>query len=187
MALAEKKWGEIISLEYGKRLKGYKKGSGIYRVFGANGPVGWTNKKLADGPGVILGRKGAYQGVKYSPDPFFVTDTAYYIKPKTQLDFRWIYYAVKFYKLGEIDDGSPIPSTPRAAVYAQELFIPPLPEQRAIAHILGSLNDKIELNRQMNKTLEAVAQAIFKSWFVDLEPVVVNAIKAGKPVPEKFA
>lgn len=49
--------------------------------------------------------------------------------------------------------------------------IPPLPEQRAIAHILGTLDDKIELNRRMNETLEAIAHAIFKSWFVDFDPV----------------
>ena len=49
--------------------------------------------------------------------------------------------------------------------------VPPLPEQRVIAHVLGTLDDKIELNRRMNETLEAVAQALFKSWFVDFEPV----------------
>ena len=48
---------------------------------------------------------------------------------------------------------------------------PPLPQQRAIAHILGTLDDKIELNRRMNETLEAMAQALFKSWFVDFDPV----------------
>ncbi|HOK89273.1 MAG TPA: restriction endonuclease subunit S, partial [Candidatus Hydrogenedentes bacterium] len=67
------------------------------------------------------------------------------------------------------------------------LPLPPLPEQRAIARILGTLDDKIELNRRMNETLEAMAQALFKSWFVDFDPVVVNAIKAGNPIPEKFA
>ncbi|MDX2272720.1 MAG: restriction endonuclease subunit S [Cyanobacteriota bacterium] len=55
------------------------------------------------------------------------------------------------------------------------LVIPPLPEQKAIASILGSLDDKIELNRQTNKTLEAMAQAIFKSWFVDFDPVRAKA------------
>ncbi len=49
--------------------------------------------------------------------------------------------------------------------------IPPLPEQRAIAHILGTLDDKIELNRRMNETLEEIARALFKSWFVDFDPV----------------
>lgn len=51
------------------------------------------------------------------------------------------------------------------------LSLPPLPEQRAIAHILGTLDDKIELNRRQNETLEAMARALFKAWFVDFEPV----------------
>ena len=51
------------------------------------------------------------------------------------------------------------------------IFYPPLPEQQAIAHVLGTLDDKIELNRRMNETLEAMARALFKSWFVDFEPV----------------
>lgn len=48
-------------------------------------------------------------------------------------------------------------------------YIPPFPEQKAIASILGALDDKIELNRKMNETLEAMAKAIFKSWFVDFD------------------
>jgi type I restriction enzyme S subunit len=56
-----------------------------------------------------------------------------------------------------------------------EITIPPLPTQRRIAHILGSLDDKIELNRQMNETIEAMARAIFKSWFVDFDPVRAKA------------
>jgi len=52
-----------------------------------------------------------------------------------------------------------------------DIKLPPLNEQRAIAHILGTLDDKIELNRKMNETLEAMAKAIFKSWFVDFDPV----------------
>ncbi|PNK59665.1 restriction endonuclease subunit S [Psychrobacter sp. FDAARGOS_221] len=62
--------------------------------------------------------------------------------------------------------------------------LPPMPEQKAIAHILGTLDDKIELNRQMNETLEAMAQALFKSWFVDFDPVIDNALLAGKAIPE---
>ncbi len=59
-------------------------------------------------------------------------------------------------------------------------------EQKAIAHILGSLDDKIELNRQMNETLEAMAQALFKSWFVDFDPVIDNALAAGNEIPEEL-
>ncbi len=165
----ESTWGEEISLEYGKALRDTE--SGRFRVFGSNGPIGWTTLPLTTGPGVVLGRKGAYRGVQYSRDPFFVIDTAYYVVPKTQLDMRWVYYAIKHHKLGEIDDGSPIPSTTRAAVYVRDLLVPPPAEQKAIAHILGTLDDKIELNRRMNATLEAMARALFQSWFVDFDPV----------------
>ena len=164
-------WGEEISLEYGKALRDYDKANGKYRVFGSNGPIGWTDKPLASGPGVILGRKGAYRGIEFSRAPFFVIDTAYFVVPKTQYDMRWLYYAIKYHKLGEIDDGSPIPSTTRSAVYVRDFDVPPLAEQEAIAAVLGALDDKIELNRRMNATLEAMARALFQSWFVDFDPV----------------
>ena len=176
-------WGDEISLEYGKALRGYETTRGMYRVFGSNGPIGWTSQALAQGPGVILGRKGAYRGVQYSQEPFFVIDTAYYVVPKSKLDMRWLYYAIKHHKLGEIDDGSPIPSTTRSAVYIRDVEIPLIEEQRAIAHILGTLDDKIELNRHMNETLEAIARAMFKSWFVDFDPV--RAKMSGEP-PESI-
>ena len=68
-----------------------------------------------------------------------------------------------------------------------EVAYPELPEQRAIAHIFGTLDDKIELNRRMNRTLEAMAQAIFKSWFVDFEPVKAKAAaKAAGASPEEI-
>lgn len=69
-------------------------------------------------------------------------------------------------------------------IKAFNIPMPSLDEQKSIAHILGTLDDKIELNRQMNATLEAMAQALFKSWFVDFDPVIDNALAAGNPIPE---
>ena len=169
-------------MEYGKALRGYADSKGDVRVFGSNGPVGWTDKALWDGPGVILGRKGAYRGVEYSADPFYVIDTAYYLVPKIELDMRWLYYAVIYHRLGEIDDGSPIPSTTRAAVYVRELDVPDIQEQGEIAAILAALDDKIELNRQTNETMEGMAQAIFRDWFVDIGPTRRKAAGEGDPV-----
>jgi type I restriction enzyme S subunit len=68
-----------------------------------------------------------------------------------------------------------------------ELPLPPLPEQRAIAHILGTLDDKIELNRRMNETLEATARALFKSWFVDFDPVRAKAEGRDPGLPKEIA
>lgn len=82
--------------------------------------------------------------------------------------------------------GSTFPNVSRNQLLELEIDIPPLPEQRAIAHILGSLDDKIELNRRMNETLEAMASALFKSWFIDFDPVIDNALAAGHPIPEEL-
>lgn len=80
--------------------------------------------------------------------------------------------------------GATMPSINTKILSDVRVFYPPLPEQKAIAHILGKLDDKIALNRQMNQTLEAMAQALFKSWFVDFDPVLDNVLAAGNEVPE---
>ena len=164
-------WGDIASLEYGKSLRGYQVSTGPYRVYGTNGQIGWHSEPLCPYPSVIIGRKGAYRGVHFSPEPFFVIDTAFYLKPKVGINPRWAYYQLLTQDINGLDSGSAIPSTSREDFYALPVTVPPLPEQRAIAHILGTLDDKIELNRRMNQTLEAMARAIFQDWFVDFGPV----------------
>ena len=145
--------------------------SGPYQVYGTNGPIGSHSEMLCAQPSVIIGRKGAYRGVHYSPAPFFVIDTAFYLKPMVQMDTRWAYYEILTQDINGMDSGSAIPSTSRDDFYGLPVRVPPFPEQRAIAHILGTLDDKIELNRRMNETLEEMARALFKSWFVDFDPV----------------
>ena len=167
----EATWGDIATLEYGKSLRGYQASTGPYRVYGTNGQIGWHTEPLCPHASVVIGRKGAYRGVHYSPEPFFTIDTAFYLKPKTEIDARWAYYQLLTQDINGMDSGSAIPSTSRDDFYVLPVTIPPLPEQRAIAHILGTLDDKIELNRRMNQTLEAMARAIFQDWFVDFGPV----------------
>ena len=167
----EGRWGDLATLEYGRALRGYDTAGGPFRVFGTNGPIGWHDKALCPHPSIVIGRKGAYRGIHYSAEPFFVIDTAFYLKPKTKLDVRWAYYELLTRDINGMDSGSAIPSTNREDFYSLPVTVPPLSEQRAIAHILGTLDDKIELNRRMNETLEAMARALFKSWFVDFDPV----------------
>ena len=75
----------------------------------------------------------------------------------------------------------------KADIGLVETPLPPPPEQRAIAHILGTLDDKIELNRRMNKTLEAMARALFKSWFVDFDPVRAKMAGRDTGLPKHLA
>ena len=65
-----------------------------------------------------------------------------------------------------------------------EFFLPPLVDQKEIASILSALDNKISLNRQINTTLESMAQVLFKSWFVDFDPVIDNALAAGNEIPD---
>lgn len=105
-------------------------------------------------------------------------------------DPRFVWYSMRSPKWWSFIDGSKTGSA-QAGANAKvlgrfPLYLPPLAEQQVIANILGSLDDKIELNRKINETLEQIAQAIFKSWFIDFDPVVYNAVQAGNPVPERF-
>src|SRR5262249_1728449 len=143
-------WGELATLEYGKSLRDYAQTPGKYRVYGTNGPIGWSDRALYEEASVIIGRKGAYRGVHYSPHPFFVIDTGFYLKPKVEIDSRWAYYQLLTQDINGMDSGSAIPSTTRPDFYALAVRVPPLPEQKAIAAVLGALDDKIELNRRMN-------------------------------------
>ena len=104
-------------------------------------------------------------------------------------DTRFIFYILihNHATLQILAIGSVQPNLYTSALGSLEFPLPPLPEQKAIAHILGTLDDKIELNRRMNATLEGMAQALFKSWFVDFDPVIDNALAAGNPIPDELA
>lgn len=164
----EYKVGELLILEYGKSLNEYRSGIGKFEVFGTNGIIGLTDKFLYDEPALIIGRKGAYREVHFAKKPFFVIDTAFYTKKKNNLtNTSFIYYWFKNVDINAMDSGSAIPSTSRDEVYDIDIVLPPLPEQTAIAEILSSLDDKIDLLHRQNKTLEQIAETLFRQWFIE--------------------
>ena len=128
-------WGELVTLEYGKALRNYRNADGPYPVFGTNGRIGHHKVAMTSGPTVVVGRKGAYRGVHYSPGPCWIIDTAFHLKAKDDIDVRWAYYALLRCDINDIDSGSAIPSTSREDFYALPVAEPPVSEQRAIAHV----------------------------------------------------
>ena len=94
---------------------------------------------------------------------------------------------VREYAIGQMTGTSGRQRVPTDALAQLDVPLPPLPEQRAIAHILGTLDDKIELNRWMNYTLEGMARALFKSWFVDFDPVRAKMEGRDPGLPEDIA
>lgn len=105
-----------------------------------------------------------------------------------QLDNNFLLYALmspaaQSYFNGRVR-GTTVPRVLKPDILGMKLNIPPYVEQRRISQILSTIDDKIELNRQINVTLESMAQALFKSWFVNFDPVIDNALEAGNPIPE---
>jgi type I restriction enzyme S subunit len=128
---------------------------------------------------VVIARTGATTGYSaYIANPPDAVFASYLVRLKIgpEADSRFVSYFLKsnqfwVYMRGVLGDKSAQPNASAKTMTQVTLPVPPLKEQQAIAHILGTLDDKIELNRQMNKTLEEMARAIFKSWFVDFLPV----------------
>ncbi|ANW25675.1 restriction endonuclease subunit S [Vibrio coralliilyticus] len=88
--------------------------------------------------------------------------------------------------VGKFDNGSAQPNLSVSAISQFPLLLPPFTEQEKISTFLNTLNNKITLNRQINQTLEQLAQTLFKSWFVDFDPVMDNALDAGNPIPDEL-
>lgn len=104
-------------------------------------------------------------------------------------DYKFLYFYLKssYFELVRRKTGSAQPNLNTGIIKEFEVTLPSLSEQTRIGNLLWSLDDKIELNRQINETLEQMAQALFKSWFVDFDPVIDNALDAGNPIPEELA
>ena len=131
--------------------------------------------------------------IKNLPENLLVSTAFVTIRGKKEkADTNFVYFLLTQRETIEIlqtigeHSTSAYPSIKSSDIEVLKFNLPPLPEQKAIAHILGSLDDKIELNRRMNETLEAMAQALFKSWFVDFDPVIDNALAAGNTIPDEL-
>lgn len=160
--------GDVIELTYGKSLPQRSRVSGRFPVFGSNGQVDTHNKSLVGGPGIIVGRKGSVGEVIWSKQDFWPIDTTYYVRLKNpDDDLRYWYYVLKTLGLNKLNSHSAIPGLNRDVAYIKQVPLRSTLEQEKIANILGSLDEKIELNRRMNETLEQLGQALFRHYFVD--------------------
>ncbi len=117
-----KKLGDIIELKYGKALKKTNRRDGEYPVFGSSGIVGYHDKSLVEGPGIIVGRKGNVGSVFWSDEDFFVIDTAYFVTSSVPL--RFLFYDLQTKNF--INNDAAVPGLNRFHAYALEILAPPL-------------------------------------------------------------
>lgn len=117
--------GEIIELSYGKSLTAAQRNYGSIPVYGSNGQVGWHNRKLVDGPGIIVGRKGNPGTVKLTYYDFFPIDTTFYVIPKsTELGLAFLYFSLAFQDFISISSDSAVPGLNRDSAYMNTHITP---------------------------------------------------------------
>ncbi len=161
--------GDVVDISSGENLKRSEYDSrGKYPVLGANGKIGYTNKYLLDEKIIFTGRVGTLGNIFISSTKAWLSDNTLIIKP-TNSHFHYLYYFLKNTDLQGLNVGSTQPLIRQSDLKETAILLPPLPEQKAIAEVLSSLDDKIDLLHRQNKTLEDMAQTLFRKWFVEEE------------------
>ena len=165
--------GEQATLQRGIDITKMEQRSGNVPVISSGGISSYHDTVAVKGPGVVLGRKGVVGSVFYVEKDYWPHDTSLWVKDFHGNHPRFVYYFFKSVapQIARLDVGSANPTLNRNHVHPMPIIWPPFAEQKAIAAVLGALDDKIELNRRMNATLETMARALFKSWFVDFDSV----------------
>lgn len=164
------KLGEIFSFEYGKSLtKESRIADGRHPVYGSSGPVGFHDKFIVEGPALIVGRKGAAGAVHRCRQNFWPIDTTYFVKPSSSLSTEFSYYLLKACRLQKYESSTAIPGLNRDHAYAENILLPPFPEQQRIVaelEVLFSELDKgVENLRTAQQQLKVYRQALLKHAF----------------------
>ena len=182
--MAGKDWplvplGELTENFDGRRVpvKEIDRKTGPYPYYGASGIVDRVDGYLFDGEYLLIGEDGENLRTRQTPisfmatGRFWVNNHAHIVRGNDRADTRFLNYVLSQTDISGYLTGSTMPKLTQGNLNRLPVIAPPLPEQKAVAAVLGALDDKIELNRRMNATLEAMARALFQSWFVDFDPI----------------
>ncbi len=165
------KLGDFIELKRGYDLAQAKRIPGPYPLVSSAGVSDCHSVPMAKGPGVVTGRYGTIGQVYFVEQDFWPLNTTLYVRDFKGNDPKFISYFLKTLDFHAYSDKAAVPGVNRNHLHEAFAQIPDLDTQLNIAEVLGALDDRITLLRETNATLEAIAQALFKSWFVDFDPV----------------
>jgi len=150
---------------------------GQYPYYGASGIVDYVDGYLFDGEHLLIAEDGENLRTRQTPiafmasGRFWVNNHAHIVRGNDRALTRFLCYALSNTDISGYLSGSMMPKLTQSNLNRILVPTPPIAVQGRIADILGKLDDKIELNRRMNETLEAMARRLFRSWFVDFDPV----------------
>lgn len=171
--------GEAVEVLDSRRIpvKENDRKKGAYPYYGASGIVDYVDDYIFEGLHLLIAEDGENLRTKNTPvafladGKFWVNNHAHIVIANDTATTRYLSYALQIADFSAFLTGSTMPKLTQQNMLRIPISRPPLPTQKAIAHILGTLDDKIELLRSMNETLEAMARGLFKSWFIDFDPV----------------
>ena len=159
---------DLVRIKNGKEHKTLPNGK--YPVFGSGGIMRYVDKYLYNKPSVLLPRKGTLDNIQYCDVPFWTVDTIYYTEVNTTLtNPYYLYRYLSLLDLSKLDSGTGVPSMTFDNYYGIQVSLPSIEEQTQIAKALQLFDKKIELNRQINQNLEAMAKQLYDYWFVQFD------------------
>lgn len=175
---------EELSINFDARRRPVKESErrpGPYPYYGASGIVDHVDGYLFDGEYLLVAEDGENLRTRQTPiaflarGRFWVNNHAHIITGNETADTRFLMYAIRHVDIDAYLTGAVMPKLTQGNLNRIEVTHPPIDEQRAIAGVLGALDDKIEQNRRAARALERLARAIFRAWFVDFEPAKAKA------------
>ncbi len=165
----EYKLGDVLTIKYGKDHK--QIADGDVPIYGSGGIMRYGERSLYDGPSILIPRKGSLNNILFADKPFWTVDTMFWtIIHEDIANPLFVYYSICKKDFASLNVGSAVPSLTVPVIEDIDILLPSRGTQDKVVAVLKSLDDKIEVNRQINDNLEQQAQALFKSWFVDFEP-----------------
>lgn len=156
------KLGDLVTFQRGHDLSKSEFIVGNVPIAGSNGIIGYHNKFTCKAPCITIGRSGNLGTPHFYNENIWAHNTTLFVKEFHKSDPKFIYYLLLTLDLKQFNSGSAVPSLNRNYIHPIEVLAPEIKTQQRISSILSSLDDKIELNRQTNKTLETIAQTLFK-------------------------
>ena len=156
---------QICRLAYGDSLADTVRRDGAVPVLGSNGRVGFHDSANTKAPCIVIGRKGSFGKVNYSPDPAFAIDTTFFVDSRfSSANIRWLFYLLRWLRLDEVTRDSAIPGLDREDTYQRPGALPPLSEQAAIVRFLDRADRRIRrcirAKQKLITLLEEQKQAI---------------------------
>lgn len=161
----------FITLQRGFDLPAQSRIPGEIPIIAANGPVGFHNLAKVNAECVVLGRSGSVGNPQLITEPFWPLNTTLFVKDFHGNSPTFVYYVLKTIDFKSFDAGGTVPTLNRNHLTQIEVPLLDIAHQELIGGVLRNLDAKIAANNALSKTLKEIAQTIFKSWFIDFDPV----------------